>query len=514
LPEGFAGDGELSDAVILTDAAPTLAEAKPVLEFDIDATDLPRLMRSPALAAKRGGRARSVAWRTVWHDTASGELAADGLAMAEQGGIWRLERLQPNGGGDWPPATPAPVLAEAAAAELLRPGLEGTLVAVAAFAGRHRSFPLAGEGSPARLEVLEGALRGVAGDRPACRLLFSGPPGEMAALATELDRHVRLNVPRAGLAAGAFAVAHEQDAPPRHLGTPQVPPGLGLSDAIALVIGHLTDVILHWLPQVRSEALPEPVHQSRVAVRRLRSALAVFRRAAPDGPFEALGAELKELATKLGAARDWDVFLGGTGVAVGLAFEADKRVAGLLAAAVRKRAAAYATLESYLRGDAWHGLSLRLALLPTARPWQETQDAAVLERLGAPAADFAAMALRRQRKRVLAAGEEFAALSPPALHEVRKQAKKLRYCSEFFAELYGGKAVRRFVEKLVDLQEALGAVNDGNVASVLMAELSGGAERAFAVGVVRGYVAAINARAASDAKRAWRKFADASSFWQ
>ena len=513
MPEKFAGDGELNDAVTQTDAAPILAEAKPVLEFDIEAADLPRLMRIPALAARRGGRARSTAWRTVWHDTASGELAADGLAMSEQGGIWRLEKLLPNGGGDWPPATPAPVLAKAEAAEQLRPGLEGTLVPVAAFAGRHRSFPLLGEGAPARLEVLEGALRGVAGDRPACRLLFSGPPGDMAALATELDRHVRLNVPRAGLAAGAFAVAHEQEAPPRHLGAPQVPPGLGLSDAIALVIGHLTDVILHWLPRARPDALPDPVHQSRVAVRRLRSALAIFRRTTPDGPFAALAAELKELATLLGAARDWDVFLGGTGADVQRAFGGDKRVAALIAAAARKRAAAYATLDAYLRGDSWHGLSLRLALLPTARPWEATQDAAQTERLAAPAADFAVTALRRQRKRVLAAGEDFADLAPVALHEVRKQAKKLRYCSEFFLPLFGAKAVRRFVEKSADLQEALGAVNDGSVASVLMAELAGGTDRAFAVGVVRGYVAAINVCASSDANRAWRKFAQASPFW-
>jgi CHAD domain-containing protein len=513
VPEGFTGDGELSDAVPPTDAVPTLAPPKPVLEFDIAAADLPRLLRSPALVARRDGRARSVALRTVWHDTAAGELAADGLAIAEQGGSWRLEKLQPNGNGDWPPATPAPVLAEAASAELLRPDLTGALVPVAAFTGRHRSFPLRAAEVPARLEVLEGELRGVARDQAACRLVFSGPPGSMAALAIELDGQVRLQVPRAGLAAGAFAVAHEQDAPARQLGTPQIPPGLNLSDAIGLVIGHLTDVILHWLPLTRAGDVPEPVHQSRVAVRRLRSALAVFRRATPDAPFAAFGVELKELAVRLGAARDWDVFLGGTGEAVQTAFADDKRVAALLAAAARKRAAAYAGLDSYLRGDAWHQLALRTALLPTARPWQETADAAQLERLAAPAAEFAVVALQRQRKRVLAAGEDFATLAPLALHEVRKQAKKLRYCSEFFAPMFGAKAVRRFVERLVDLQEALGAVNDGSVAAALMTELTGGTDRAFAVGVVRGYVAAIGAPAASEAARAWRKFAQASPFW-
>jgi CHAD domain-containing protein len=518
VPERFAGDGELSDAASPTDAAPSLAPPKPVLEFDVAAADLPRLLRSPVLAALRDGRARSVPLRTVWHDTTAGDLAADGLAIAEQGGVWRLEKLQPNGAGDWPPAAPAPVLAEAAALDKLRPDLPqdfaGPLVPVAAFTGRHRSFSLHSAGGPARLEVLEGTLRGVAHDQPACRLMLFGPPDAMAALAIELDRHIRLEVPRAGLAAGALAVAHDRDAPPRQLGAPLVPPGHNLSDAIALVTGHLTDVILHWAKLTHAGTNPEPVHQIRVAVRRLRSALAIFRRSVPDAPFATMATELRDLATRLGAARDWDVFLGGTGEAVQLAFSGDKRVAALLTAAARKRATAYDALGTYLSGDAWHHLALRLALLPTLRPWQETQDPAQRERLAAPAVDFATAALQRQRKRVLAAGEDFSSLAPLALHEVRKQVKKLRYSSEFFAPLFAAKQVRRFVEKLVDLQEALGVVNDGTVAASLMTELAGGVDRAFALGVVRGYVAAIGTQAASDAGRAWRKLTQASPFWE
>ena len=320
---------------------------------------------------------------------------------------------------------------------------------------------------------------------------------------TELDaligETVQENNPKAFLLVVVAALSRERPVQARHLARG------------AMLLGHEI-----WLGSMMLQVqgdVPEPVHQSRVAVRRLRSALAVFRRATPDAPFGALGVELKELAVRLGAARDWDVFLGGTGEAVQTAFADDKRVAALLAAAARKRAAAYAGLDSYLRGDGWHQLALRIALLPTARPWQETADAAQLERLAAPAAEFAVVALQRQRKRVLAAGEDFATLAPLALHEVRKQAKKLRYCSEFFAPMFGAKPVRRFVERLVDLQEALGAVNDGSVAAGLMTELTGGTDRAFAVGVVRGYVAAISAPAASEAARAWRKFSQASPFW-
>jgi CHAD domain-containing protein len=258
---------------------------------------------------------------------------------------------------------------------------------------------------------------------------------------------------------------------------------------------------------------PDPVHQMRVAVRRLRSALAIFRRGVPDSAFGMLDRDLKALAAKLGEARDWDVFLGGTGADVQLAFPDDKRIASLIAAGTRRRAAAYTALGAFVASDAFNTLSLRLALLPTVRPWDRTEDPDQAARLAAPCKDFAAAALHRLFKRLLNAGDGFAELPHSALHDVRKLAKRLRYGSEFFAPLFGAKAVKRFVKKLVDLQEALGAVNDGAVAAHLMAELEAGADRAFAVGVVRGYVAAVGAPAAAGAGKAWRKFTQASPFW-
>jgi triphosphatase len=500
-----------ADLAPLPALPPAAAEA--TLEFDIEPAALARLLRSPSLATCRTGRARSGAVRIVWHDNAAGDLAAARLAVAEQNGHWRLERLHPAAAPDWPPATPAPVLAEADAPALLGPLVPDALAPVAAFTGRQRSYTLILADAPARLDVLEGALRGIAEDLPACRVRLTGAPSAIATLAIELAQHARLEVPQAGLAACALAVAHGTSVPPRHLGTPHIPHGLSMADAIGAVLSHLADVILHWAPLAPEATTPEPVHQIRVAVRRLRSALVIFRRAAPDAPFRELGRDLKALATPLGAARDWDVFLAETGAHVQPAFIGDKRVIALLAAAHRKRGAAYAALGAYLRTESWHRLALYLAVLPTMRPWMATEDPAQQERLAAPAADFAANALHRQYKRMLGAGAEFAALEPAALHELRKQGKKLRYAAEFFTPLFAAKRVRRFTERLVELQETLGAVNDGTVAADLMAELEGGADRAFAVGVVRGYVAATSAPAASRAGKAWRKFTETSPFW-
>jgi CHAD domain-containing protein len=324
-------------------------------------------------------------------------------------------------------------------------------------------------------------------------------------------------VPRAGLAADAIALARGEAPAPRHLGAPDVVPGLSVADALVLVTGHLADVILHWAPLAPIGEAPQPVHQMRVAVRRLRSALSLFRRAAAGASgagWGDLGAQVKVLADRLGAARDWDVFTHGTAPAVRDAFAADKRVAALLAAAGRKRVAAYAALRDYLASETWRHLALRLALLPTARPWADAPDPAQAALLAGPASAYAAQALRRQYKLLTRAGADFAALSPDARHEVRKQAKKLRYAVEFVAPLFAAKPARRFLLRLETLQEALGTVNDAHVAADLMGQLGGGADRAFAAGAVQGYLAAHTAKAAAEGAKAWSKFARQEIFWE
>jgi len=480
-------------------------------EFDMDPQDLPRLLRAPPVMARREGRIRTSVLRSVWHDTATAELATAGLALSEivsdPRGLWRLERLRPNGAGDWLPATPAPLLGESGdLASLRRPAL-GPLVPVAAFSGRQRVAALAG---PATLTIQEGTLRGVASDRPACRLQLCGAPADMAALADELAPLFALTIPRAGLAAEAMSVASGMAPAPRRTGTPRVPPGASVDEALGIVLSHLADVILYWVPLAPAGDTPEPVHQMRVAVRRMRSAISVFRRAA--GPvLDGSGAPLRSLAQTLGAARDWDVFLETTGAAVAQASPGDKRIEGLLAAADRKRREAYAALRTALASPDFRRFSMSLALLPSLRPW--AADAGGPNALGEPARGYAARALERRLKHVMSPGDSLAALPADTLHEVRKQAKRLRYTAEFFAPLFADKPTRRFLNRLEQLQEALGAMNDAAVARRLMAQLGGGADRAFAVGVVHGFVAAGSARAGTHLEQVWNKFCRADVFW-
>ncbi len=390
----------------------------------------------------------------------------------------------------------------------------------AAFTGTRRSYPLRFGEIDARLDVLEGALRGVAQEKPACRVQVSGAPSAQAAFAAELTAFAAdlaadagLTVPRAGLAADAVAVARGTKPAPRRLGSPAVLPGTSVAESLCLLAGHLADVILYWAPLAPVGEAPEPVHQMRVALRRLRAAVALYRRIAVGPALSDFGDALRDLAARLGAARDWDVFLGATGRDVQAAFAEDARIGGLLAAAARRRAAAYAALRTYLESEFWRRLSLRLALLPTAQPWRDPGDVEQAELLAAPAREHAIRVLDRVHRRVQQAGADLAALPPQELHATRKQAKKLRYATEYFGPLFPNKRVKRFLERLEDLQEALGAVNDGHVAATLMAQLGGGADRSFAAGAVQGYVAGTRHTAAARAAKTWTKYLRQEIFW-
>jgi CHAD domain-containing protein len=274
----------------------------------------------------------------------------------------------------------------------------------------------------------------------------------------------------------------------------------------------LTDVILVGVLTAAEGRTPEPVHQLRVAIRRLRSALSIFRRAVDPAAFEAVTPGLKRLAAMLGAARDWDVFLAGTGQAVSTAMAGDRRIAAMLEAGEKRRTAAYAALAAYLASAEFQALELALVQLTALRPWAAVDEEAAAK-LAEPAEAYATPMFGRRLEHMLAPGADIADLPVEELHTIRKAGKKLRYATEFFTPLYGKRSTRRFIERLSILQEALGHLNDTASAAALMASLGGGAERQFAAGAVQGFVAANQGDTRAAINRAWAKFRRQEPFW-
>ncbi len=413
------------------------------------------------------------------------------------------------------PARRPLVVAEADRPELLDPAPPGPIMPVAAFEGRALAVELRHGEELVAVRVLDGAMRGVAAERRAARVQLAGADGATLDIALDLADDVELTVPRAVLAREAIAVAQSVEPPPRRLGAPGLPPELSVAAAFAHVTGHLADVMLHWGAEIAagSTAL-EPVHQMRVAMRRLRSVMGQFP-VGDDAPLlQATKLGLKLLAGVLGPARDWDVFFSETGRSVGEAFGPEAAIARLLAAADRRRAEHYRALRALLASAEYRKLMIRLAGLSRPGCWEAAADPERNDLLNLQLIDFGGAVLSKRLKRLLQTGDSIEHLDAALLHEIRLLGKRLRYAAELFGPLYPGKAPRRFIRRLTTLQEAIGVLNDGAVATRLMAELAGnGVERASAIGVVRGFVAGRGAAERLNIARAWERFRQSAPFW-
>ena len=509
-------DQSLLAEIATTPFAENASPATLTLELTLPPAEAARLPRLRALAPLKTGRVRTAAVRIIWHDTAALDLAADGLALAEQRGQWRLEYLRPTEGAPfWPPGAPPPALAEAASRDAIDHTLPDGLMPCAAFDGRAISKILRVGGAEVELLLLTGTVRAVALTQDTARLLLTGPGPAVFALAHLLAAEVTAAIPRASLAAEALAVARDMPLAPRHLGAPVLPADVPVAEAFARIAGHLTDVMLYWAPAAAAGTDgPEPVHQMRVAMRRLRSAATVFRRVAACPELDAARAGLKSLSARLGPARDWDVFCAGTGAAVGRAFPEERAVTKLLANAERQRQDSYAALRAELASADFRRLGLTLAELAATDAWHDASDPGRAAALRGSVAAFAGRVLTKRLKAMLGDAEDLAELPVEALHALRLHGKRMRYAAEFFAPLFPGREPRRFIRRLTALQERLGHLNDGAVAAALLADLPGaGPERAFAAGAVRGFVAAHSEASRARIVRSWKKFRKLKPFW-
>ncbi|HXT82304.1 MAG TPA: CHAD domain-containing protein [Acetobacteraceae bacterium] len=513
------------------------------LELALNVEDAGKPALLNGLLKGRVGRSRSQALHVVWHDSPERALAAEGMALSEQRGTWRLEKLSPDGAG-WAPGAPPPILEAAGRQDALTRRLPDGLTPVAAFDGRQSLTTAATADGPVVVRLTRGSIRTVTAQHPAARLHIEGSDSAVRGLALTLASGMRLSLPTSTLAAEALAVADGKEPRPHRLGAAELPDGIAAEggDAIAQafrhVLGHLVEVMLHHAAEALSGRNDiEAVHQMRVAVRRARSAIAVFRHALPEGPLTEATQTLKTLARHLGPTRDWDVFVSETLPAIAGRFPDDARLGRLLAAAERRQRQCRSALHAYLgtsefriamiglgwfaASAAWHTTATGAA--PAAEAPTSAQDAAPgaepqpVPPAGAerpPLEVFAEAALERRRKKLVSAGKSIRKLDLPSLHRLRLRTKRLRYAAEVLAGLYGGKAPRRFIHRLAVLQQRLGVLNDGKVAADLLAELGGDSGRhAYAVGLVMGFAAARAMQIRPKALDAWEKFRAAEPFW-
>jgi CHAD domain-containing protein len=489
------------------------------LELAADPAAVAGLSRLKALTACRDGRPRTQPVKIVWHDSPDHALLADGLTLTEQRGVRQLERVFP-GNETWLPGQPAPVVADPGA-------LPSPLAPLAAFEGRQTTSVHRFGDQSVVVTVARGVLRAVTAERPVARIWLSGEDQAVRAAAEAIAEAGSIAVPVASLAAEGIALATGQPAAARHDGAPVLPAAslpseppsggkLSVAGALTHILGHLIDVILTNAPvAVRQTGEgPEAVHQMRVAVRRARSALSVFHAAVPPGALDAIGDSLKQLGSRLGPTRDWDVFAEETVPAIQQALSHDERLERLIAATSRRRQGCQKELAAYLEGPAFRMLGIELAWSVAAGFGHAPAPGLGEEAVPAPTlVEFAGSVLQHRWKKLIASGKRIEELDVPSLHGVRLRAKRARYAAEMFSTLHHGKTAHRFIRRLSMLQQHLGVLNDGAVATHLLAEMGGPGRHAYATGIVVGFLAARGAKIRPRIVRAFEKFRRQPVYW-
>ena len=314
--------------------------------------------------------------------------------------------------------------------------------------------------------------------------LKEGAPRDVVALARQLVGDLPLTPSVLSKAERGFSMGPAAaDTPVKGLDL-ELTPGLPLDRTITAIVGACVRAIVINAGLIEGPARMEAVHQTRVAVRRLRTALSLFKPHIEPARHAHLDGELRWISGLLGAARDRDVHQ--AEVFDPAAAETPTLFGSRdLAAAMRGlQRADHAKLRDALASARWRLLLLDLVATPLAVGASDGQ---------AGFEAFVRRRLKRRRARLLSLASSLRPLSPDARHAVRKKAKTLRYAFAFFDDVLPDAATKRYrrtQRALGTLQEALGHLHDKDALRdglAKYAETSAGAADArslFAAGVL------------------------------
>lgn len=309
-----------------------------------------------------------------------------------------------------------------------------------------------------------------------------GPVGELLAGAGASPASHASKLARALEGSGGGSMRRQARKAGRTEGTPALLAGRKAPAAAVVTVyfaAQLEQILAHD-PGVRLEEA-EAVHNMRSATRRLRSVLAAYRKLYVAVPVRRLRDELKWLGGMLGGPRDAEVMQARLraqleGLPPGQGVNAVR--AGVEARTGAAYDAGYRALQEALESGRYFRL---LDSLEAFRDNPPVRAKAVKpgRRVAAKAVDKAAKRLRRADK--AASHARRGTVHERALHQVRKDAKRLRHVAES-AALVHGKRARKVAKAAHRQQKILGEFQDAVLARNLLAGLDSDVDRGMAGG--------------------------------
>jgi CHAD domain-containing protein len=200
---------------------------------------------------------------------------------------------------------------------------------------------------------------------------------------------------------------------------------------------------------------PEELHQMRVAARRLRAFIKLFKPALTPSLLMLTG-EVKWIAGVLGVRRDLDVQMEWLRSVIEDAGDEKEALRPLFSHLEQRACEAQATVSDALDSERFDGLvrAMSEALLNGPNSAAESE---------LPVSVFASRRLRGRYRRFRMLAQGLVRQSEDAaFHQLRVEAKRLRYATECFRPIFGSR-VRPLIRETKVLQDLLGEHHDATV---------------------------------------------------
>jgi triphosphatase len=493
-----------------------------------------RLADHPAFGPPCASAPRSVRIVSTYFDTPSHELARRGLSLrVRTAGPRRVQTLKSSdpkssahggaamsrGEWEWPLKDDKPDLDLAAGnpvARRLPPNVGKRLRPMVVTDVVRTARTLDFQGSTIEAALDSGSI--VAGDSKQLiheleLELRSGASAALYGLALSLHAVTPLSIEVESKAARGYRLVERSAPTARKHTSIELDSDVVAGDGLRLIVG---EILSHLLAN-KSAALAgdaEGVHQVRIAIRRLRTALRLFAPRLEPHSTAAFQTKLQRMGQIIGDARDWDVFsLEALPMALGKVDELGWDLL-LREAANARRQAAGAACAREVGGAEFTALVLGVAAW--TQSGRERMDLLGDKSLKQPLSGISAVLLDRIADKVDKRGQRVGSETSAAeLHPLRKSLKKLRYSLEFLSSLYPRKATKRYLQRLKKLQETLGAINDAAAALRLAEEL---AEDRIDLTIAVAAFAKTEEDASRDARRRlakeWAAYRRQKRFWR
>jgi len=240
------------------------------------------------------------------------------------------------------------------------------------------------------------------------------------------------------------------------------------ADGFRRVLANLADTIDANRQGTIDDIDPEFLHDLRVAVRRSRSVLSHAKRVLPADGRDHFRGELRWLGTVTSPVRDLDVYLiEWPGYVAPLDAGSVQALSPVVEHIKRRRAAEQVDLAAHLDSSRYQGL------MTAWRAWLDPPAGTSSKKAARALGPVVVARIVEAQEQLLSRGR---AIDPTTaaeeLHELRKDAKRLRYLLECFGGLMPASARKPFVQRLKALQDNLGEHQDTEVHTAQLKAMS------------------------------------------